>query len=128
MENFKVITNAPIFYSSAAGSPPPPPSQTPQPKPTFDYTKLLQVGKDIYKKAEDSGVLDAAKQYGKDQYQQFKDKKAGVGTSGSGATTVVIGGKEEAPKAPMSTGVKIGIAVGVIAVVGVIIYFVKKNN
>ena len=62
MENFKVITNAPIFYSSAAGSPPPPPSQTPQPKTTIDWTKIISAGKDIYKKAEDSGVLDTVKQ------------------------------------------------------------------
>lgn len=128
MENIKVITNAPIFYSNAAGSPPPPPSQTKTEKPKFDYQKALQIGKDIYKKAEDSGLVDMGKQIARDKYQQYKDKKAGVPTTGSGATTVVIEGKEETKKAPMSLGVKIGIAVGVVAVIGIVIYFVNKKK
>jgi len=127
MENFKVITNAPIFYSSAAGSPPPPPSQTSTTKPKVDYTKLLQVGKDAYKQAKDSGILDAGVEYAKEQYAAAKAKKAGVSTT-SGTTTVIVGEQTSADSKGMSTGVKIGIAVGVVAVVGVIIYFVKKNK
>lgn len=130
----KVITNAPILtnvsgnydiasadFSGANGTPPSPSSSDVEKakKEGFDWDKATGT----WKKVQDSGALDyIAGLLGKRNQQPTQTY------SGGGINYSVIPVDDETKEEGLSTGMKIGLAVGGVAVIGAIIYFATRKK